>query len=49
MPFQALECSLAGIGPVTHQWEDAEGDALWDMCSGEDGENKALRLKVSIY
>ncbi|XP_072051712.1 uncharacterized protein [Amphiura filiformis] len=46
LPFQALECSIADIGPVTEQWEDTEGDAMWEMCSDVEVANHTLTLKV---
>ncbi|XP_074836778.1 tudor and KH domain-containing protein isoform X2 [Carettochelys insculpta] len=47
LPFQAIECSLAGIAPVGEQWEEAALDEFDRLTSC--AEWKPLLAKISSY
>ena len=53
LPYQAIRCNLADVGPMADQWEDTTaGDFLWNMCSEEDQEQedprKTMKMKVGF-
>jgi len=54
LPFQAIECSLADVGPVKKGWQIEASEKLYKMTKGKElranvRSNEACRLDVDLF